>query len=40
MKTFSQFIIEAEKTLKMVRLKHGTSSDSAREIKKSGFKGG
>ena len=39
MKTFSQFIIEAEQTLKMVRLKHGTSSDSAREIKKSGFKG-
>ena len=39
MKTFSQFITEAEKTLKMVRLKHGTSSDSAREIKKSGFKG-
>ena len=39
MKTFSQFITEAEKQLKLVRLKHGTSSDAAKEIKKSGFKG-
>lgn len=39
MKTFKQFITEAEQRLKMVRLKHGTSSDSAKEIKKSGFKG-
>ena len=39
MKTFSQFITEAEKRMKMVRLKHGTSSDSAEKIKKSGFKG-
>jgi len=39
MKTFSQFITEAEKTLKMVSLKHGTSSDSAKKIKKSGYTG-
>ena len=40
MKTFSQFIAEAkEAKLKMVRLRHGTSSDSAKKIKKSGFKG-
>ena len=39
MKTFSQFITEAEKQLKLVRLKHGTSSDAVKEIKKSGFKG-
>ena len=39
MKTFSQFITEAEKTLKMVSLKHGTSSDAAKKIKKSGFEG-
>ena len=39
MKTFSQFITEAEKQLKLVRLKHGTSSDAAKKIKKSGFKG-
>jgi hypothetical protein len=39
MKTFSQFITEAEQRLKLVRLKHGTSSDAAKEIKKSGFKG-
>ena len=38
-KTYSEFIAEAKKRLKMVSLKHGTSSDSAREIKKSGFKG-
>ena len=39
MKTFSQFIIEAEQTLKMLRLKHGTSQSAARDIKKSGYKG-
>lgn len=39
MKSYSEFIAEAEKKLKMVRLKHGTSSDSAEKIKKSGFKG-
>jgi hypothetical protein len=39
MKTFSQFITEAENRMKMVRLKHGTSSASAENIKKSGFKG-
>jgi hypothetical protein len=39
MKTYKEFITEAEQTLKMVSLKHGTSSDSAKRIKKSGFKG-
>jgi hypothetical protein len=39
MKTYSEFIIEAEQRLKMVRLKHGTSRDAAEKIKKSGFKG-
>ena len=39
MKTFSQFITEAEKQLKLVRLRHGTSSDASKKIKKSGFKG-
>lgn len=39
MKTFSQFIVEAEQKLKMVRLKHGTSPDAGKKIKKSGFKG-
>ncbi len=38
-KTFSQFIVEAEQKLKMVRLKHGTSPDAGKKIKKSGFKG-
>ena len=38
-KTFSQFIIEAEKQLKLVRLRHGTSSEASKKIKKSGFKG-
>jgi hypothetical protein len=40
MKTFSQFITEAaEKKMKMVRVHHGTSSDSAEKIKKSGYSG-
>jgi len=39
MKTFSQFITEAEKRMKMVRVHHGTSSDTAERIKKSGFEG-
>lgn len=39
MKTFSEFITEAEKQLKMVRVHHGTSADAAKKIKKSGFKG-
>ena len=39
MKTFSQFITEAEKRMTMVRVHHGTSSDDAKKIKKSGFKG-
>ena len=40
MKTFSEFIAEAaEKRMKMVRVHHGTSSDSAEKIKKSGFRG-
>jgi hypothetical protein len=39
MKTYSQFIAEAEKKLKMVRVHHGTSPASAENIKKSGFKG-
>ena len=39
MKTFSQFITEAEQRLKLVSLKHGTSSDSAKKIKKSGYTG-
>jgi len=39
MQTYSQFIAEAEKRLKMVRVHHGTSSDTAEKIKKSGYKG-
>jgi hypothetical protein len=39
MKTYSQFITEAEKRLKMVRVHHGTSRAGAENIKKSGFKG-
>jgi len=39
MKTYSEFITEAEKRMKMVRVHHGTSSDTAEKIKKSGFKG-
>jgi hypothetical protein len=38
MKTYLQFITEAEQRLKMVRLKHGTSQSAAKDIKKSGFK--
>lgn len=39
MKKYSQFITEAEQRLKMVRVHHGTSSDTAEKIKKTGFKG-
>ncbi len=39
MKTYSEFIIEAEQRLKMVRVHHGTSKSAAKDIKKSGFKG-
>jgi hypothetical protein len=39
MKTYSQFITEAEQRLKMVRVHHGTSQSAAKDIKKSGFKG-
>jgi hypothetical protein len=39
MQTYSQFIAEAEKRLKMVRVHHGTSSDTTEKIKKLGFKG-
>lgn len=39
MKTYSEFITEAKKILRMVRVHHGTSSDNAEKIKKSGFKG-
>ena len=39
MKTYSEFITEAEKRIRMVRVHHGTSSDTAEKIKKSGFKG-
>lgn len=39
MKKYSQFIAEAEKRMKMVRVHHGTSYDTAEKIKKSGFKG-
>ena len=37
MKTFSQFITEAEQRLKLVSLKHGTSSDSAKKSTQSVF---
>jgi hypothetical protein len=39
MKTYSEFITEAEKRIRMVRVHHGTSSDTAEKIKKSGFRG-
>jgi hypothetical protein len=39
MKTYSEFIVEAEQRLKMVRVHHGTSQSAAKDIKKSGFKG-
>lgn len=39
MKTYNEFIAEAQQKLKMVSLKHGTSSNSAKKIKKSGFEG-
>ena len=39
MKTYLQFITEAEQKLKMVRVHHGTSQSAAKDIKKSGFKG-
>jgi hypothetical protein len=37
MKTFQEFIAEAEKKLKFVKMYHGTSASSADKIKKSGF---
>ena len=40
MKSYKEFITEAEKRIKMVRLHHGTSPESADKIKKSGFTGG
>lgn len=40
MKSYKEFISEAEKRIKMVRLHHGTSPESADTIKKSGFTGG
>ena len=40
MRTYKEFISEAEKRIKMVRLHHGTSPESADKIKKSGFTGG
>lgn len=39
MKSYLEFLSEAEKRLKMVRLKHGTSRSAAEKIKKSGFGG-
>jgi len=39
MKTFSEFIAEAAERITMARVHHGTLSDSAKQIKKSGFKG-
>ena len=39
MKTYQQFILEAaEKRLKMTRIYHGTSQDTAKKIRDSGFK--
>ena len=40
MKSYKEFITEAEKRIKMVRLHHGTSPESYDKIKKSGFTGG
>jgi len=40
MKSYKEFITEAEKRIKMVRIHHGTSPESADNIKKSGFTGG
>ena len=40
MKSYKEFITEAEKKIKMVRLHHGTSPEAADKIKKSGFTGG
>mgnify|MGYP000888056662 FL=1 len=40
MKSYKEFITEAEKRIKMVRLHHGTSPEAADKIKKSGFTGG
>ena len=40
MKSYKEFMTEAEKRIKMVRLHHGTSPESADKIKKSGFTGG
>jgi hypothetical protein len=37
MKTFRQFITEAQQRLRFVRQYHGTSKDAAEKIKKSGF---
>jgi hypothetical protein len=39
MRTYSQFITEAKERITMVRVHHGTSSDTAEKIKKTGFKG-
>ena len=38
MKTYSQFIVEAEKKLKFTRVYHGTSKSNADKIKSGGFK--
>jgi hypothetical protein len=38
MKTFRQFIAEAEKKLKFIRVYHGTSKSNADKIKSGGFK--
>ena len=40
MKSYKEFMTEAEKRIKMVRLHHGTSPEAADKIKKSGFTGG
>lgn len=39
MKTFDQFLVEAQKRIRMQRYHHGTPESSADKIKKSGFKG-
>jgi len=40
MKTYEEFMTEAQKRIHMVRLHHGTSPEAADKIKKSGFTGG
>lgn len=39
MKTFIKFLEEAEQRLKMMRVYHGTSTDTAKKIRSGGFRG-